>query len=221
MTVTKHFEERLLAQLRHVVAENPAPSTAARQHRQRNRVALAAAGCGIALAAVAVVAGSGGGTTSAYAVKPQPGGAVEVSISRVGDAAGLQRSLEESGIPALVYFDSADRGACTSSPATDDPSQGSPRRDQPGGLKAYETADGGVWAELPPGEQWADPSAHSRKENAVGDLSDAAIAEAGGATFLVDPSRIETGEKLIITTSDGTVETLRMTVSSQSSDCGS
>lgn len=173
------------------------------------------------LAAVAVIAGSGSGTTSAYAVKLQPSGAVEVSISRASDAAGLQRSLEESGIPALVYFDPADRVGCAPSRTADDQSQGSPEKDQAGGLKAYETADGGVWAELPPGKHWADPSAHSREENAVGDLSDAAIAEAGGARFLVDPSRIESGEKLIITTSDGTVETLRMTVSSQGLKCGS
>jgi hypothetical protein len=209
MSAPSHFEDRLLEQLRHVVTEQPMPSEVASPRRGHRRLALATAGCATALAAAAVVAGSGGTTTSAYAVESRPDGAVEVSIEKLDNPSGLQSSLEDSGVPAVVDFDPADRAACTAPP-----SQSAAGKDDVDSLKAYETGDGGVWAELPSGKPWADPSAHSKKENATGDLSDTAVAEAGGASFLVDPSRIQSGEKLIVTTTDGTVETLTMSVSS-------
>jgi hypothetical protein len=201
MNAPNHFEDRLLEQLRHVVAEQPMPSATASPRRSHRRLALAGAGCAAALAAVAVVAGSGGTTTSAYAVEAQGDGAVEVSINKLDDPVGLQSSLEEQGIPAVVDFDSSAQ-ACAGGTGGDDT------------LKAYETADGGVWAELPDGKPFADPSAHSKKENAFGDLSDTAVAEAGGNRFLVDPSRIQSGDKLVITATDGTMETLTLAVSS-------
>jgi hypothetical protein len=209
MNAADRFEDRLLAQLRQVVAEHPAPARSAPRGRRHGHLLLAAAGCAAALGAIAIVAGSGDTTPRAYAVEARPGGAVEVSIKELDDPSGLQGSLEESGVPAVVDFDPADRAACAEAPL----SPASTESDDVHSLKGYETADGGVWTELPSGKPWADPSAHSKKENATGDLSETAVAEAGGATFLVDPGRIQTGEKLVITTSDGTVETLTMSVS--------
>src|SRR5215470_15193483 len=107
MNAPNHFEDRLLEQLRHVVAEQPMLAATASPRRSHRRLALAGAGCAAALAAVAIVAGSGGNTTSAYAVDAQGDGAVEVSINKLDDPAGLQSSLEENGIPAVVDFDSS------------------------------------------------------------------------------------------------------------------
>jgi hypothetical protein len=211
MTAPTRFEDRLQRQLHHVVAENPAPARPAPRHRRPGRIVLAGAGCAAALAAVAVVAGSGGTTTKAYAVESRPGGDVAVSINETSDAAGLQRSLEDEGIPAVVDYDPADQAACVETPAA---TQNSAGADDVDSVKAYETAGGAVWSELPRGKPFSDPSAHSKKENAFGDLSDTVKAEAGGNEFLVDPSRIQTGDKLVITSSDGTVETVAIAVSS-------
>ena len=153
MSAPSHFEDRLLEQLRHVVAEQPIPSQASPPRRSHRRLVLAAAGCATALAAVAVVAGGGDTTTSAYAVEAQPNGAVEVSINELDDPSGLQNSLEDNGIPATVDFDSANQ-ACAAPP-----SQGGAGKDDADSLKAYETADGGVWATL--GSRRAPPDGNS------------------------------------------------------------
>jgi hypothetical protein len=207
MNAPNHFEDRLLEQLRHVVAEQPMLAATASPRRSHRPLALAGAGCAAALAAVAIVAGSGGNTTSAYAVDAQGDGAVEVSINKLDDPAGLQSSLEENGIPAVVDFDSSAK-TCAGAPSSQSGTGGDDS------LKAYETSDGGVWAELPDGKPFADPSAHSKKENAFGDLSDAVVAEADGWKFLVDPNRIQGGDKLVITAADGTMETMTVAVSS-------
>ncbi len=215
MTAPDRFEDRLQQQLHHIVAENPATDRPARGSRQPRRLVLAGAGCAAAVAAVAVVAGSGGTTTKAYAVESRPGGAVEVSINEASDAAGLQRSLEDEGIPAVVDYDPADQAACVETPAaTGGPSQGSAETDGVDSVKAYETPEGAIWSELP-SKPWPNPGAHTKKENAFGDLSGNVIAEARGNKFLVDPSRIQSGDKLVITSSDGTVETVAMTVASE------
>jgi hypothetical protein len=213
-TESLRFEDRLLERLSQVVAEHPAPAGHPPRHRGRGHLAIAGAGCAAALAAVGIVARGGGTTTSAYAVETQPSGAVEVSINSVSDAAGLQRSLEDRGVPALVDFDPADQAACngTPPPAT--------KKGDADSVKAYESAEGALWAELPPRKAWADPHAHSKVENAFGDLSGNAVGEAGGSSFLVDPSRIETGDKLVITTSDGTVKTLEISVASEGTAAG-
>ena len=213
MTKSPRFEDRLLEQLSQVVAERPTPINRQPSGRGRRHLALAGAGCAAGLAAVAIVSASGGTTTNAYAVEAGPGGAVEVSIKSTSDAAGLQKSLEDSGVPAVVDFDPADRAACTTTP--------SPRKeDEVHSVKGYEAADGALWTDLPHGKPWADPSAHSKMDNVFGDLSSSAIGEAGGTRFLVDPSRIETGDQLVITTSDGTVKTLEIAVVSQGSVAG-
>jgi len=216
MTPPTTFEDRLLEQLQHAVADRPAIAPPTPRRLPRRRLALAGAGCAATVTAIAIAAGSGGATTEAYAVQARPNGNVEVSINELSDARGLESKLAASGVPAVVDFDPADRAACS----TTAPAQNATGKDGVDSLQAYETADGGVWAELPPGKPWADPSAHSKKENATGDLSNAAVAEAGGTRFLVDPALIQSGEKLVITTSDGTVKTLTMTVADQASAAG-
>lgn len=215
MTPPTTFEDRLLEQLQHVVAERPAIAAPMPRRVPRRRLVLAGAGCAATVAAIAIAAGSGGATTEAYAVEARPDGDVEVSINELSNAEGLESKLAASGVPAVVDFDPADRAACSGTA----PPKSATGNDDVDSLQAYETAGGGVWTELP-GKPWADPSAHTKKENATGDLSNTAVAEAGGIRFLVDPALIQSGEKLVITTSDGTVKTLRMTVADQASAAG-
>ena len=104
---TPNFEQRLLDQLKAIVADRAA--AAPRQEaadaatstpawrRRRPRLALGAA---IALAGVtaALIAGAGGDNPSkAFAVEPQDGGGVTIKVYSLEDAAGLEGALEEAG----------------------------------------------------------------------------------------------------------------------------
>jgi hypothetical protein len=96
------FEERLLAELRSVVAEPPRRE---RPTRRPRRLVLAGSLAGVA--AVAATAGVfllGGGATPAYAVSKNDDGTVTVEISSLNDAAGLERKLRDAGIRAVVQY---------------------------------------------------------------------------------------------------------------------
>lgn len=106
------FEQRLLTQLKSVVAERGAEEALAGEattsggHWGRGpRLAL---GAGVAVvgavAAVLVVGGGGDNTSKAFAVEPQDGGGVTIKIHSLEDASGLQQALEEAGIPAQVTW---------------------------------------------------------------------------------------------------------------------
>jgi hypothetical protein len=102
------FEERLLVQLRGVVAERDAAQAQALQARPAKRRAPRLA-MGGALAAAAVTAGlvvSAGGdnTSAAYAVEPQDGGGVNIQIYSLDDPKGVEGALEEAGVPAQVDY---------------------------------------------------------------------------------------------------------------------
>ncbi|GAA4015828.1 hypothetical protein GCM10022247_43480 [Allokutzneria multivorans] len=92
--MTERFEDRLLTELKQVVAEREPVRPAARW-----RLALAATG----LAAVAVpLLFTGGG--AAFALEKQQDGTVRVEIKQLSDAAGLERKLAELGIKAKVDY---------------------------------------------------------------------------------------------------------------------
>jgi hypothetical protein len=103
------FELRLLGELRRVVSERAsAPAVSAPAPRRFGRRSLALAG-GVAVAAgIAVVVGlsvgDGGGPEKAYAVTSNPDGSVTVKINSLRDSAGLERKLNEAGVPALVQY---------------------------------------------------------------------------------------------------------------------
>jgi hypothetical protein len=108
------FEERLLAELRRVVAEGPGPAAAqpaaqpspARPTPLWRRRRLAVAGGLAAVAAAATIAGVslGGHQSAAWAVTPNGDGTVTVKIHSLADAAGLQRQLNEAGVRSLVQY---------------------------------------------------------------------------------------------------------------------
>jgi hypothetical protein len=106
------FEERLLAELRGLVAAQP--SSPGRGRRSpgawlaappRRRPALLGGAAVLAAgAAVAGVALLSGGASAAYAVSTNDDGTVTVEISSLADAAGLQRELGEAGVRAVVQY---------------------------------------------------------------------------------------------------------------------
>jgi hypothetical protein len=106
MTASTRFEDRLLEQLRDVVAARPVPAVAA-PPRWGRRLVLAGAGVAAATAVTAIVATSGD-VTPAYAVQPGADGSVTVRIHSLRDAAGLQRSLRAAGVPAVVNYGPVD-----------------------------------------------------------------------------------------------------------------
>jgi hypothetical protein len=106
------FQERLLTRLKAVVAERGAaaagsaasPPSAGARRRRPLRLALASAAA-LSVAAVLLIVNSGGDNPSrAFAVEPQAGGGVTISIFSLEDAAGLDRALERAGIPAQVNW---------------------------------------------------------------------------------------------------------------------
>ncbi|MBJ7332954.1 MAG: hypothetical protein JHC95_23875, partial [Solirubrobacteraceae bacterium] len=102
------FEDRLLTELRQVVAERPSPANGAPAPRPRRRMRLALPGAGIAVAAATaaaiVIATSGDGPETAYAVEPSSDGTISVTIHSPEDAAGLERQLRAAGVPADVRY---------------------------------------------------------------------------------------------------------------------
>ncbi|MEA2160430.1 MAG: hypothetical protein QOD66_2810 [Solirubrobacteraceae bacterium] len=98
------FEDRLLRELRAVVATRPAPERVAAPARTIRARLILAAGVVAATAAGVFVATGGDTASPAYAVEKQPDGSVTVAIHSVSDAAGLQGKLRAAGIPAVVDY---------------------------------------------------------------------------------------------------------------------
>jgi hypothetical protein len=105
MTQTQ-FEDRLLHELRQIVAERPVPEVAP-PRRPRARRPLLLAGTATATAAAAGVAflfAFGSDQSPAFAVDRQSDGSVSVTINRLSDAQGLQSQLRAAGISAVVNY---------------------------------------------------------------------------------------------------------------------
>jgi hypothetical protein len=227
MNAPDHFEDRLLAQLRQVVAEQPAPPAPTPHRPRRTRLILAGAGGAAALAAVAIVASSGDVTSRAYAVDSEPGGNVTVSIHSLSDAGGLQASLRGAGIPAVVDYVAPGEAGCVGAPppppkgdAIEGGSfQGSLKKVEPGGASeagpSFSTQSGGagkdrLFSGPPPGDRGGPKMKLGSKVTVTPD----------GATFTVNPEAIESGQKLYITTSSGTVSTIGMAISKTDPSAG-
>lgn len=102
---TALFEERLLAELRHVVAARPASGVVAAPRRRRApRLLLGGAATTAAVGLAVLLVAGGGGVAPAFAVDRQSDGTVTVTISRLSDAAGLQAQLRAAGIPAVIDY---------------------------------------------------------------------------------------------------------------------
>jgi hypothetical protein len=208
MSVNNRFEDRLLEQLRSVVAERPSPAPApARPRRARGRARLALAGAGLAaaVAAIAVAAGGGGVASPAYAVQSAPNGSVTVHISSLSDAAGLQGKLRAAGVPAVVSYSAKPPENCVQPKGADvlrtrrapERSFHEAGRSERGPVVAGQSGNG-----LPP---LGDPPPDARHKLLAG-----VRITPDGATFTVDPGHIASGEHLYITTTDGTFKSIAM-----------
>jgi hypothetical protein len=104
-----NFEERLLGELKGVVAQRAAEqeaateaATAAPIRRRAPRLAFGAAA--VCAAAVGVLAFNSGGdhASRAFAVEPQGDGGVTISVYSAEDAGGLEEALADAGIESQV-----------------------------------------------------------------------------------------------------------------------
>jgi len=108
------FERRLRVDLESVVAERGAERAArmaagerpAKPAWRRRGPRLGLAGVAVVgVATVALVVSAGGeDTPAAFAVEPQPEGTISVEVRGLEDSAGLEKALEEAGIPASVTY---------------------------------------------------------------------------------------------------------------------
>ena len=106
-----HFEERLLDELKTVVAqraaeqehstEAPTPSPG---RRRALRLAFGATAVCAAAAAVLVLNSGSDSTSKAFAVEPQDGGGVTISVYSAEDSAGLEGALADAGIRSQVTW---------------------------------------------------------------------------------------------------------------------
>jgi hypothetical protein len=100
-----NYEERLLRELRSLVAAPPVERGQRRPLWRGKRVALA--GGLTAVLAAAAAAGTfflSTGTQAAYAVTKNADGTVTVEIDSLTDASGLQAALEAAGVNAIVEY---------------------------------------------------------------------------------------------------------------------
>jgi hypothetical protein len=110
--IQSQFEHRLLAELRELVAERPAPDVMALPRSRRRRPLLfAGTATAAAAATAAVLTVTSGGVAPAFAVDRQADGDVSVKINQLSDAQGLQSQLRAAGINAEVDYTPAGK-AC-------------------------------------------------------------------------------------------------------------
>ena len=97
------FEERLLLQLKEVVAER-ASMTAAPAPRSRRRLVISFAAALVVVGVLGAALLSGLGEEPAYAVTRDPDGSIRVYIRDYRDPKGLQRRIEAFGVKAAVDY---------------------------------------------------------------------------------------------------------------------
>jgi len=136
--MTNRFEERLLVELRSLVAERPAPRPTA--SRRRLVPIGATAGVLTIAGAIAVPLLTGGGS-AAYAVTRNDDGSVSVEVASLEDAAGLQQKLRDAGVPAVVQYIPPGKG-CKEQTFT--PARAASPAGGRLGLRGEKTAGGGV-----------------------------------------------------------------------------
>ena len=203
MSMSTHFEERLLHELREVVDQRPAPSpapaavAAPARRRSRRRFVLAGAGGVAAVLAAVVLFTGGGGTEPAYAVSPTADGDVTVKISSLSDAAGLQQALRDAGVPAVVRYGTSTN--CPAPPAGAGQEGGTVQRHDSGGKGSGPSLDS-AGTEPAPGA--------AKAPKVTGGLA----VGADGTTFTINPDSIPSGDKVYITARDGSMQSLGLRI---------
>jgi hypothetical protein len=196
---TKSFEDRLLTELRRVVAANPEPVPASASagsaiaHRLPRTLTVAGGLATAALASVAVIGFGDEGENTAWAVTPNGDGTVTVVINHLSDADGLEQKLRDEGVPAVVQY-LPEGKKCA------DPPPGGVAPAEFGWASALGFPQGGVAVSAPWGELEAPPSGGEGYQftiNPVPDGQSLSIATQtragaeGGSTFEENALRIE------------------------------
>jgi hypothetical protein len=220
---TENFETRLLRELQRVVTEQSTHSSLPAARPRRRRRLLPAAGVAAAAAAAAVgviVVSDATGPSDAYAVDRAADGTVTVEIRSLSDAAGLEDSLRNVGVPAIVDYVPSGQAGCGAPGPAAGPEAGaggsagpSFQTDGEGATEAgpsFQTdgegqtggAEAGPSLSAPPPEELGPGTA----------MSQVTLGSDGGATFTIDPGDIEPRENVYITTSTGDVSSIAMAI---------
>jgi hypothetical protein len=212
MTNSERFEDRLLAELRQIVADRPAPVAAAprtprrpapvralRGAPRRVRLGLTGVGAAAAIGAAAIIATGGNVAEPAYAVQTTAGGAVTVHVHSLNDAPGLQRELRAAGVPAVVTYD-PDAARCTPAPDAGGPAGA----DGPTLQRHFES---GTADDRPSTQQAGGAPAGGGPRVTTG-----VRVGSDGATFTIDPGNLKPNDKVYVSTSGGALASLSVAV---------
>jgi hypothetical protein len=206
------FEQRLLRELRQVVAEAPRLSPeperpAAARSSFGRRLSLALAGGAAAAIAIAITGAlslGGGEPSKAWAVDRNPDGTVTVWIDSLSDAAGLQRKLNEAGVPALVQYLPPGKTCAGKALQPPPPSPGAKRDDNKpvvsadGSLNVYGTQQSGSDSGGPVTETNGKPPVGAAARNALnGEIMAVKQTSDGGIEFTVSAHQ-PAGRTLVI-----------------------
>jgi hypothetical protein len=210
MTASRTFEDRLLDQLRAVVAANSAPEATRHRPPRGKRLLMAGAGVAAASAAAALVALTGGATPNAWALESQPDGTVTVHIHSLRDAAGLQSGLRAAGIPAVVDYKPATVhiGCQAGAPAP------AITRGDLGTTESGQKAESGPVLTTKGAPPAQDGTGGPRPKV----TSSVRIDRDGTTTFSIDPGDVKPGQKVFITTSTGSADAVGISVSAAAPD---
>ncbi len=194
------FEDRLLTELRHVVATRPAPATP-----RRGKLIALAATAGAAIAAAVAVALGGG--SAAYAVEPGADGSVTVSIHDLSDAAGLQSALRDAGVPAVVTYSASAPSACGGAGVA----PAGPPSETRGG-EGPTTIRHGERGSSAKGEAPTFNTGGARGPQRSGAVTTTVEKTADGVTFTLDAGTLPPDAHVYITTRTGEVEGIGMAI---------
>jgi len=199
------FEDRLLVELRHVVAARPEPAP------RRGKLVWAGATAALAAIAAAIVVTLSGG--AAYAVESEPDGKVTVQVKDLSDAAGLQRELREAGVPATVTTGAHAQPACGFGVGPGAPPSGDPP------VRDYGLAAGpkrvGPERGLSSGQDGSGPSTSAAGVPGASperQVTTGVSKTADGASFTIDRAGLQTGDHVYISTQTGKVDSLEMAI---------
>ncbi len=196
-----NFEEKLLGELKGVVAQraaeedsaaSPAPSP-----RRRRAPRLALGGAAVVLAAGAVLIFNSGSddTASAFAVEPQEGGGVTIKVYSPEDAAGLEAALEEAGVASQVTWLPAGQ-ACR------EPHYAPSEAKTALGGKIGGMNVAGPGPAMTIGVMTHDQYVALEREYHAGDLSEDEFTEATG-NITVDPTQMRPDQSVVISGAPG------------------
>jgi hypothetical protein len=213
MTSQAPFEGKLLTELKQVVAANPEPPPERARMRIRRpvRIAVPAACVAAIVVAVVIIASSGSAPESAYAVSSGSDGTVTVEISSLRDADGLERKLNDAGIPAVVTYvehpKACPAGVPGGGPTSTRQREFGAAQKKDGGGPSFSTGGSG-----PGGPRSVGPGGPPGVGEGAGPgISTVRVDADGHATFTLDPKDYR-GKTLEITASLGNVSTLQMAV---------